>query len=116
MGGQIIKKLHNMKTQNTSQPEPPEGLSEKAQGIWKTVIAHCKTYGRQTLLAEALRALDRADECRAKVGSDGMTTTTDRTGAVHAHPLLAMEQKFRTQFLSAWSSLNLQSCAMTNER
>jgi hypothetical protein len=94
-------------------PELPAGLSEESQALWHSVIARCRTAGRQAMLAEALRARDRAGECVAKVNADGMTSTTPRSGAVHVHPLLAMEERFRRQFLAGFQALGLYSQGTT---
>lgn len=93
----------------TPPPKPPAGLSEKSQSLWRAVVGKAKTTGRQTLLQEALKALDRADQCRAVVDSEGLTSTTERSGAVHIHPAAAMELRFRAQFLTAWQGLGLGS-------
>jgi hypothetical protein len=89
-------------------PEPPTGLSEKSQGLWCAVVAHATNVGRQALLTEALRSLDRADECRLKVNAEGLTLTTPRSGVAHINPLLAAEERFRRQFAAAWMALGFE--------
>ena len=102
-----------MKKQSAKKPlpEPPAGLSEKSQVLWRAVVDQAGSPGRRALLQESLMALDRANECREKVNADGMTTVTERSGAIHTHPLLAMEERFRRQFAAAWTALNMQSMA-----
>jgi hypothetical protein len=97
-----------MKKPNTPPPEPPAGLSGKSQCLWRAVIDRATNVGRQALLAEALRALDRADQCHATVDAEGLTKTTVRTGAIHVHPLLAMEERFRRQFSTGWMALGFE--------
>jgi phage terminase small subunit len=89
-------------------PEPPTGLSEKSQELWRANIDRARCIGRQVLLTEALRARDRADECRLAVNEAGLLVTTQRSGVAHLNPLLAAEERFRRQFTTAWLALGLQ--------
>ena len=98
-----------MKKQTVPLPDPPAGLSTEAAELWRAMIGRCGSRGRQAMLAEALRARDRADQCRAAVDAEGTTSRTRTTGAVHINPLLKAEREFRAQFLSAWSQLGLAS-------
>lgn len=59
------------------------------------------------LLQVALEALDRADQARAIVDREGLTTTTETTGAVHVHPALKIEKDARADFMRAWDKLFL---------
>lgn len=89
-------------------PPPPDGLTERSQALWRNVVAkHARSPGKLALLEQALRSLDRADEAAAAVRRDGMTATTEKTGAVHIHPLLKAEREFRAQFIAAWSRMGL---------
>lgn len=54
--------------------------------------------GRLALLEQALRARDRAEECRALIAAQGLVTITKRTGAVHVHPLVKAEKDARAGF------------------
>jgi phage terminase small subunit len=58
----------------------------------------------------ALEQLDRADAARAEVERDGTTFKTKRTGAVHAHPALAIERQARMSFTRIWDQLGLSWC------
>lgn len=79
-------------------PDPPAHLSERAAALWRTVgPTHAKTLARRELLTECLAALDRADEARAIVSKEGMTSTS-ASGVVHAHPAVKIEREFRQQF------------------
>ena len=53
-----------------------------------------------TLLQTGLEALDRLDQVREALGKDELVKVTERTGAVHANPLLRAEKDARSQFLS----------------
>ncbi len=63
---------------------------------------------RLALLQAALEALDRADSARITVETEGMTSTTKTTGAVHIHPLVKVERESRAQFMRAWDQLGLR--------
>jgi len=98
----------------TAPPQPPApapaGLSERSAALWAAVVRtrEIRSPGRLSLLEQSLRALDRADQCRAAVDAEGLTATTAKTGARHVHPLLKSEVEFRRQFLVAWAALGLQ--------
>lgn len=83
-------------------PEPPEHLSDRSKQIWSDVTYRARSPGRFVLLQTALEALDRADEARAQVDKEGLTTTTKTTGAVHIHPLLKVERDNRALFARIW--------------
>jgi hypothetical protein len=59
-----------------------------------------KSPGRLLVLEQCLRALDRADELRAVIDREGLTSTTRTTGAVHVHPLTKLEAEHRSLFVS----------------
>ena len=61
-----------------------------------------------TLLQTGLEALDRLDGVREALGKDELVKVTERTGAVHANPLLRAEKDARTQFLAIWTALALE--------
>jgi hypothetical protein len=63
--------------------------------------------GRLALLTTGLEARDRAAEARAAIAKDGLTSITDRTKAVHAHPLLKVEKDAQALFARCWTSLKL---------
>jgi phage terminase small subunit len=76
--------------------------------LWQAVVArHARSAGKLALLEQALHALDRADELREAVSREGLTVKTERTGVIHVHPALRLEQLFRQQFVSAWCKLGL---------
>ena len=86
--------------------EPPEHLSGSSQDLWRCVVPRrARSVGRLVVIEMALGALDRAEAAREQVEAEGMTTTTQTTGAVHVHPLLKIERDARGQFLRAWQDL-----------
>ena len=100
-----------MKAEEHEQPEPvaPAHLSERSQSLWGAVVpSRAKSAERQALVIAALDALDLADECRARVQAEGMTSTTKTTGAVHVHPLMKVEKEQRSLFARLWGQLNFQ--------
>src|SRR5437867_11960339 len=86
----------------------PEGLSERSRRVWEAETRRTKSAGRLLLLEQALRCLDRADDLRALVDIGGLTTTTERTGAVHVHPLVKVEQAERALAFKLARALNLE--------
>lgn len=95
------------RTEPLPLPDPPEHLSARSKELWRAVIHRCKSPGRQALLAEALAALDRADEARRAIDAQGLTFTTGTTGAVHMNPLLKVEKDSRQLFASIADRLML---------
>lgn len=94
-------------------PEPkefpaPAGLSDRATALWHGVVpSRAVSHGRRALIEEALRALDRADEAAAIVNRDGLSFTTETTGAVHIHPAVRIEREARQMFAKIWSGMHL---------
>ena len=97
------------KDEKGSDYSPPSGLSGRAEAVWKDVVPRrARSVGRLSILEEALRALDRADQCRRLIEAEGLTTTTKTTGAVHVHPLAKLERESRQQFIRAMDILSLR--------
>jgi hypothetical protein len=46
--------------------------------------------------------MDRADAAQAQIARDGLTYKTEKTGAIHAHPAIAIETTARRQFVRLW--------------
>jgi phage terminase small subunit len=86
---------------------PPPHLSERAAALWRQLVSRCVSPGRPPLLQTALEALDRADEVRAILAREGLTTKTESTGAVHVHPLAKVERENRQLFARLWEQLGL---------
>jgi hypothetical protein len=105
-----------MKSKNPVEPAPaptpapvPEGLSERARQIWEGVVTkrQIRSLPRLALLQEALRSLDRADECRRLLTEQGLLNTTKTTGAAHVNPLAKLEREHRTMFAKLVDQLGL---------
>lgn len=89
-------------------PDPPEHLSERSKELWRTIVPlRIRSVGRVTLFRIALDCLDTADEARAAVDQQGLTTKTKTTGLMHPHPLLKIEKDSRSQFARLWKDLGL---------
>jgi len=89
-------------------PSCPDGLSDASQALWPCIVKPGASVGRCRLIEEALRCLDRLAQVRGILATESLTVTTERTKAVHAHPLLKIETELRRQFASLWSALNLE--------
>jgi hypothetical protein len=88
---------------------PPEGLSERAQELWRAEVRHrTKSSGRLALLEQCLRALDRADEVHRLLGTQELISVTKTTGAAHLNPLLRAEKEARETFARLAGMLGLQ--------
>src|SRR5262245_60221366 len=89
-------------------PPPPEHLSPRAREMWTDFgPIKCRASAKQALFLAGLEAMDRAEECRQTLLREGMTVTNARSGAVHAHPLLAVERASRQVFARIWRDLEL---------
>ena len=94
-------------TESKSYP-PPDDLSERSKQIWVSIIPdRGRSPGRLLMIAEALRALDQADECADIIFKEGLTSKTKTTGAIHIHPLAKIEKEKRALFFKAWKTLHL---------
>jgi phage terminase small subunit len=101
-----------MKNTTTTQPSQstiaPEHLSPRSQQLWNHLQpAHAKSLERQTLLRAGLECLDRMDEAARLIKTQGLTSETKSTGAVHLNPLVRIEKDARQQFIAIWCLLRL---------
>ncbi len=95
------------KKEKPKAPEPPAHLSDRAKSLWREFVpSRARSIGRMPLLQAALESLDRADGARAAIETEGLTTTTKTTGAVHLHPLVKVEREARQQFSRLWEQLH----------
>jgi phage terminase small subunit len=65
-----------------------------------------KLPGRQ-LAGLSFEQLDVADQARAQVSREGLTTKSERSGVVRAHPLVSVEAAARKMFARCRLSLGL---------
>jgi P27 family predicted phage terminase small subunit len=88
-------------------PRPPAHLSKAAKRWFKFVAA---TYVLDAtgalLLARACESLDLAEAARERIAQDGLTMRAG-TGALKAHPLVAVVLRARGQFASMVEQLDL---------
>src|SRR5262245_55924450 len=91
--------------------ELPEGLSVRSQRVWKAEAGprgRTHSDARRLVLEQCLRHLDRADALRRAIETEGTTSTTKTTGAVHINPLLKVEQVERAMFAKLAKILTLE--------
>jgi phage terminase small subunit len=95
---------------STRDPIPvPDGLADKTRRLWCAETAsRTRSAGRLMLLEQLCHALDRAAEFRLVVERDGATSVTERTGAIHIHPLVKAEQVERALVARLAAQLGLQ--------
>ena len=87
---------------------PPEGLSAKAQSLWKSVVPQRARSAEKLLSLEvALQAFDRLQVIDERLKNGELVKTTPRSGSQHAHPLLGVERGLRRDFLKHWTALDL---------
>ena len=97
--------------------EPPPHLSERSQQLWRDIVPRrASSPERLTMLRTALECLDRADEAARVIATEGMTSKTETTGAIHVHPLVRIEKESRLTFIRCWDLLGLQWCSETDGR
>lgn len=90
------------------RPPVPPGLSPEARRFFRDVSTEYAVTdpGGLRLLRTASEALDLMRAAQAVVARDGLTTT-DRYGAVRAHPMLAVVRDSRTAMLAAIRQMGL---------
>lgn len=104
------EKTSSAETENQLARDPgaPEGLSSRAERLWTTITRDWPLeVAEATLLAEALRSLDRADTCRAVLDAEGLVVR-DFRGRPHAHPLIGEERKARGRHAALMRQLDLR--------
>jgi len=86
---------------------PPEHLSERAQKLWREIAGTWELDpAAYELLLRLCEAADRADEARAVLEREGITTL-DRFGQHRAHPAVAIERDARLAVARLTRELNL---------
>lgn len=94
-----------------AETPPPEHLSDRAQGYWRSIVAGWELEPHQLeLLRRLCEAMDRADECRVILAGRGLTTE-DRYGQVKPHPLVNVERDCRIGIARLTRELNLADSA-----
>ncbi|CAN7517096.1 P27 family phage terminase small subunit [Mesorhizobium caraganae] len=88
-------------------PNPPEHLSDQAKTWWRGVVQdYVLEPHHLRLLQLAAEAWDRAQQARAVIDKEGITTTDDRKN-VRAHPAVGIEKDARTGFARLVRELDL---------
>lgn len=100
--------MKRAESRNVKPTEPPTGLSEESQKLWRKLVKGSISAARGTLLTQALFCLDRLRQVQSELQTTTLTTVTKRTGAIHLNPLVKLETELRRQFTSIWSTLSLQ--------
>jgi hypothetical protein len=81
-----------------NSPPPPDDLSEPERQIWRDIVAEWKgTPTSFRMLADALKAHQRARECGEIIEKEGYTET-GRDGQNKPHHLLAAERSATASF------------------
>jgi len=103
------KRLQILKKAYQDPPKPPGHFSERSQRLWREIVPRrVLSPEKLTLLQTALEVLDRLDQVRKALAKDDLIKVTERTGALHANPLLRAEKDARSQFLATWTALDLE--------
>lgn len=97
-----------MKKEQPQIVDPPLHLSERSQKLWTELTAtEVETSVRRALLLTGLEALDRSEQARLAIATEGLTSTTESTGAVHLHPLVRVERESKQLFSKIMGQLGL---------
>jgi P27 family predicted phage terminase small subunit len=89
-----------------TQPAPRH-LSSRAKAFWRTVLdGHILEPFQLELLRRACEQLDRADQARAVLEREGLTTL-DRFGQPKEHPAVAIERQAHLAIARLLRELNL---------
>lgn len=93
-------------------PAPPRGLRGKAKTFWQKV---CRDFVLEPhhydVLEQACWSLQRAEEAREIVNTEGQFYRNEKTGALLRHPAVATEEKARAMFLRGLRELGLDIAA-----
>ena len=100
----------------TERVKVPQHLSAASGALFKGIVGDYHLEGWHIrLLTEALGSLDRAEQARTQLDTDGLTTTT-RLGELKSHPLLLVERDARNTFARLMKQLGLDLEAPTERR
>lgn len=92
-----------------SFPPPPPDLAGKYARMWRSAVRNERNWPatRLEMLHQAILALVRADQAKAVVDAEGLTSTTAATGAIHIHPAVKTEREMRAQAMRGLELLGL---------
>ncbi|CAN5529720.1 hypothetical protein BH10ACT1_BH10ACT1_33310 [soil metagenome] len=94
----------------TSDPEltPAPGHLARSTALWESIVGAYEMDGHQLeLLRRLCEAADTADQARALVAADGLTTL-DRFGQLKSHPAVAIERDARIGVARLMRELRLE--------
>lgn len=75
--------------------KPPSSLSKRSAGLWQSITSDFQLETTELeLLRLALEAIDRCEEARSVIASDGLTSR-GRYGQVLPHPMIGVERDSR---------------------
>jgi phage terminase small subunit len=85
----------------------PRELSESSKELWREIVYgwELEEYHERTL-TQALLSLDRAEQARQILDSDGLTVV-DRFGQIKEHPLVSVERLNRLAYARLIRELGL---------
>jgi len=100
------KNLQNSFSQ--SPPGPPENLKRYGRALWAKVQDQyaIADVGGTEMLGQACAAADVAEDCAAKIKSEGLTVVSG-SGTPHDHPLLRHELAARAFVVKTLRALGL---------
>jgi phage terminase small subunit len=85
-------KIRAIKQNRDPIPDPPKDLSAESRDLWNRLVpTEGRSVQRRTLLLQGLRALDRAEQARRQLATEGLLVITPRSGVSHVNPLLKVE-------------------------
>jgi phage terminase small subunit len=87
---------------------PPPHLGPHGAALWRSVVRDYEVNNEAQLvhLEVAAGALDRLEQCREIIRTEGLVLDDKRVGKI-AHPLLKVENACRSAFQSAMRALRL---------
>jgi hypothetical protein len=91
---------------------PPPHLGVHGAAFWRAIVRdyEINNEGQLAHLDIAAGALDRLEQCRELIKTEGLVIDDKRVGKI-AHPLLKTENGCRAAFQSAMRALRLQPSA-----
>jgi hypothetical protein len=103
---QVVLRGRALRSRRT--PQAPVGLSERSTALWRAVVtARVRSLPRLTLIEQALRALDRADQARRRLEEEGPPLYAEKEETDHRSRLVHVERESRELFVSLWTGMQL---------
>lgn len=97
------------KTPTPRLPAAPSHLSAASKNLWRNIVGRFELQPEHLeLLRLGLEAIDRTDQARRILASDGLVVVGSR-GAPQRHPMIDVEIQSRTAALRYFRELGLSS-------